>query len=228
TVASLCRLHLRHSGHDSGGTDYGIHHRLDADCGVDHQVVELAVVPLQSEIPADVCGAISVNMLHLFQCGLGTDMSTCVFQLLLATPINKEVECIDSAGEDACCAASYDYTIAAIGCRLNHLANMRHHLLTIKTLWSWLQCSFRSTLPECLRQTVIPGITSLIVAFDQRGFDVTFLRHLLQKCVIHQFPSQSLGQPVRDLYACTAVFTLYCDYPNHGPPLLPLVDPQPY
>src|SRR5690242_3535035 len=91
-------LHLRHSGRDSRGSNYGIHYGLYPNRGVDHQIVEFAVVPLQSEIAAYVSGTVAVHMLQLFQRGLRRDMRAHVLQLLFATAVDKDMESIDPAG----------------------------------------------------------------------------------------------------------------------------------
>src|SRR2546423_2188839 len=216
----LCGLHLGHSRRHSGSVDRSVNHSLYPHCRVDHQIVELSIVPLQPEILANIRSAFAINLLHLFGCYFRAKVLARVLQLFFTTAINKDMEGIDSARENAGRAAPYNNAVASIGSVFDCIPYVRHHLLAIERFGrAWGQVSLGCALPECLGEAVIPGIAPLIATLNQRRLYVALFRNLLYQRVIYQLPAQSLSQSHGNLHTRATVLALYCDHSNHGPPL---------
>jgi hypothetical protein len=196
----------------------GVDHRVVADLGVDHHVVQLVRGPFHPEILAHEKHALAIDVHNLlFGLLFGFSGLAQTADLFIEWGIDENMERVGTVAQQKRSAASHDHRAAVRGGPGDDALHKSDHAVGIEMI----QLAHRKTLlhgaaHEDFHEPVKHGVAALVHALHHRLVHFGQARDLAGELLIPELPAEALGELLRDDAAAGAVLALDGDRANQS------------
>jgi hypothetical protein len=193
---------------NSGSVKNGADRRILSNAGVDHQVVDMPLRPVDVEVLFDKGCALPVGRIDdLDGMFARSAILADTFDLVIAWCIEKHVESIVTAGEVVRRSAPNDHALAFIRSLKEDGMGELGHLLAIEVLWSD-HTPLGASTPEQPADSTQEWIRMFVELLNRFHIDMGHFGYVVNQAFIDQLPIKMAGEVRGNLHATTANFPI--------------------